>query len=912
MKISGLYLLVSLVFSTSIDCPDVINLATGLNMGQSSPALFKALKADCCSSFGVYCYNDRVANVYWPNLHLTGSINSTALPKMLFSLDLTGNRITGNFPKTLPPSLLNLYLSNNFITGDLSSVTVSDLEKIDVRSNKLNGSIPLLPSTYYFYASYNMLSGCIPTLSSSIRDFVATNNLLNCSIPAPLPEFLWQLDLTSNKLSGPIPSLPALIYIVSLGFNQISGEVPVLPPLYHLDLQSSDVNGTIHLIQPGFVSITNTSISSVTIDNSGSLLYCDMRDTNLANVANDPQLPRCDRSISSPSTMPDCNDVINLAYGLNMHISSPDLMRQLEFNCCLAKQLITCDATNVIEIDFNSLNLDGAINGTAIPPLIRKLYLDSNFISGSIPENLPITITRLKLSSNFLSGQIPNLPADLTLLTVNSNWLNGSIPTTLPSKLNTLDISYNYFTGMLPINLPSSLIFIYANNNYLNGSLPAFSDNLYDLVLSMNKFTGSLLLKKPVTLDINHNYISNVTIKDISQVYKCDISDNPLLSHISDPNLASCQKKNLYVLDCADVIELAIALHLDLVQPALMSSISRNCCSNAGVTCTAGQVNKIKWPNMGLNGTMDSKCMPKYLTSLDLSLNEITGSVPNSMPSSLTNLTLHSNKLSDALPSDLPLSLEYLDVSDNKIDGSIPSALPTGLQWLLVNRNNLSGTLPDTIPPGLIYLDVSSNNLSGLVPNLTSIERVYLNGDFPPFNQFSGNITILKPRELYVPNNIITNIFISDIQQMTICNIANNPFLVNINDTSLSSCVKYVLSRRISSLSRTLDSTPVMSGSLLKTRSRQQSATQYSEMGSIDTHSSTATIEYSIYDIGRYSINIHWTSFIIGRCIVSIMVFIAVLYYSPFRRSIIGWRQTKFNSSKNTKNDIDKALRYLS
>eukprot|EP00835_Amoeboradix_gromovi_P006500 NODE_775_length_4354_cov_0.275206.p3 type:complete len:179 gc:universal NODE_775_length_4354_cov_0.275206:2115-2651(+) len=173
MKVSGLYLLVSLVFSASIDCPDVINLATGLNLGQSNPTLFKALEVDCCSRFGVDCYNGRVVSVYWYDLHLTGSINSTALPEMVNYIDLTNNRITGNFPKTLPPSLEYLFLYNNFITGDLSSISASILYRAEVGSNKLNGSIPLLPNTLnYFYASYNMLSGVFrhyPHLSQVLR-----------------------------------------------------------------------------------------------------------------------------------------------------------------------------------------------------------------------------------------------------------------------------------------------------------------------------------------------------------------------------------------------------------------------------------------------------------------------------------------------------------------------------------------------------------------------------------------------------------------------------------------------------------------------------------------------------------------------------------------------------------------------
>eukprot|EP00835_Amoeboradix_gromovi_P000849 NODE_32_length_32166_cov_0.707737.p2 type:complete len:406 gc:universal NODE_32_length_32166_cov_0.707737:12297-13514(+) len=404
-------------------------------------------------------------------------------------------------------------------------------------------------------------------------------------------------------------------------------------------------------------------------------------------------------------------------------------------------------------------------------------------------------------------------------------------------------------------------------------------------------------------------------------------------------------------------MNLAAGLNLDVVQPAPMISIETNCCSSAGVTCAAGQVEKIEWPNMYLNGTIDTSHISSNLTALDLSQNSITGSVPEGMPTSLVNLTLHSNNLSGVTPSDLPLSLQHLDLSDNMINGSIPTVLPTGLLSLLLNKNKLSGSLPSSIPSGLVSLDFSNNNLSGPVPDLSSIEYIYLNKDVPPYNQFTGGISVLKPKELYVPNNLITNILINDTQQLIICNISNNPLLAHINDTSLSSCIKDGLYNQSTAppligtldLSTTSDykeslqsvSTSILTTSLrklktsttaasidtvsmvdeslesifrsrsLRTRPRQQSATvttQYYTIGSDITSSNTLQSVVLNYNTGKLNMTILWSYFIIGRCVLSVMVAIAVLYYTPFRRTIKGWRLIQAKSSKNTNKSQGKAF----
>eukprot|EP00835_Amoeboradix_gromovi_P005411 NODE_505_length_7533_cov_0.471886.p4 type:complete len:173 gc:universal NODE_505_length_7533_cov_0.471886:6823-7341(+) len=170
LKSVSLYLFTALVYAVSIDCPDVINFAQGLNMGLSNPRIMKALQKDCCASDGVGCVSGRVDYIFWVGLRLSGSINVTALPRMMTYLEISYNKITGIIDGDIPPYLDWVYLNSNLITGELPDISSSVLEFFEVSNNKFTGSFPQLPSTMgYFYMTYNMISGCIPdNLPSSL------------------------------------------------------------------------------------------------------------------------------------------------------------------------------------------------------------------------------------------------------------------------------------------------------------------------------------------------------------------------------------------------------------------------------------------------------------------------------------------------------------------------------------------------------------------------------------------------------------------------------------------------------------------------------------------------------------------------------------------------------------------------
>ncbi|CAF2078837.1 unnamed protein product [Brassica oleracea var. botrytis] len=222
--------------------------------------------------------------------YLNGSIPSEWGTLPLVKISLLGNRISGPIPKEignittltsfvveynqisgkLPPELGNLlnidrlFVSSNYLTGDIPS-TFSKLTKLTdfrISDNQFTGTIPdfiqnwtgldrltiqasglvgLIPSTIGNLVRLTDLR--ITDLSGPESPFPPLQNLTsikhlvlrNCNLTGGLPSYLGPrltlktLDLSFNKLSGPIPATySALSDVKNIYFtsNMLTGEVP--------------------------------------------------------------------------------------------------------------------------------------------------------------------------------------------------------------------------------------------------------------------------------------------------------------------------------------------------------------------------------------------------------------------------------------------------------------------------------------------------------------------------------------------------------------------------------------------------------------------------------------------------------------------------------------------------------------
>ncbi|CAN0877803.1 Protein STRUBBELIG-RECEPTOR FAMILY 6 [Linum grandiflorum] len=191
------------------------------------------------------------------------------------------------------------------------------------------------------------------------------------------------------------------------------------------------------------------------------------------------------------------------------------------------------------------------------------------------------------------------------------------------------------------------------------------------------------------------------------------------------------------------------------------SSSGNDPCSQnwRGVTCSGSRVTEIKLPSVGLSGTMGYNLDNlKSLKILDMSGNNIGGSIPYQ----------------------LPPNLERLNLANNQFTGEIPYSVSqmTSLKYLNLGHNQLQNQLGDmfTQLSSLSTLDISSNSFSGNLPesfgSLSSITTMNLQN-----NQFTGTIDVLAPlrlENLNIANNHFTGWIPPQLSNVNIQKDGNN------------------------------------------------------------------------------------------------------------------------------------------
>ena len=271
------------VYSISIDCPNVITLAKGLNLDVQQPALMTKLNLNCCtgSDTGITCSTNRVTIINWYNLNLNGVINASAIPTSLLELSLGTNSITGPFPQIFPPGLQYMWLFNNMMTGAIPANLPSSLLQIILNYNYLDGPIPNpLPPNLSIFSAYGMsLTGNIPNpLPDTLTNLNVFSNELTGSLPNSLPPNLSLLQVVSNQLTGLMPPLPATLQYLELGYAAQPG---------------NSFSGSISLNQPIRCSINYNWITNIVISDPSQLVDCDISFNPLLEHKNDPSLSRC-------------------------------------------------------------------------------------------------------------------------------------------------------------------------------------------------------------------------------------------------------------------------------------------------------------------------------------------------------------------------------------------------------------------------------------------------------------------------------------------------------------------------------------------------------------------------------------------------------------------------------------------
>eukprot|EP00835_Amoeboradix_gromovi_P002447 NODE_139_length_17940_cov_0.254190.p4 type:complete len:399 gc:universal NODE_139_length_17940_cov_0.254190:7117-5921(-) len=374
--------------------------------------------------------------------------------------------------------------------------------------------------------------------------------------------------------------------------------------------------------------------------------------------------------------------------------------------------------------------------------------------------------------------------------------------------------------------------------------------------------------------------------------------------------------------DCPDMINLASTLNMDIKQRVRMNRIKLDCCgSSTGITCVNQRVTEIQWSALGLNGFINESAITSEIQNLYLYSNfDIHGAVPDNLPSKLRRLQLNSNSLNGTIPRISTPNLLVLRLFDNKLTGNIPE-LPNALTEAYLNKNLLTGNFP-SVPPTLESLSLSSNLLSGKLPEISqskltvlyiddnlfsgalpafpnTLENLYLGYPYPEiasrFNQFSGVLSLFRPKILCINDNLITEVIFTDSSAITYCDLSNNPLLPHVNDTGLQKCTMNALYNPVTSV--------LPKYSTAKTTSTRGIITSKSS-----TRKSTSTIylqSEGVSDLARVSIN-HFPKYnysayewvlIIVRCVIDIALLNSVISNSRLKKAFTNRNLSKSANS---------------
>ncbi|KAL9229351.1 hypothetical protein vseg_004828 [Gypsophila vaccaria] len=536
-------------------------------------------------------------------------------------LDLSYNNLEGPFPSIIKNmvSLQSLTLSFNLLNGSIP-LWLSNIRQLEVLRLRLNGfthveggvwgilgnpcNFKHLDLSNNAIIQHDVLKTSFNSSRCATYDFEyldLRDNKLDGSLPSLLGQLinLQHLDLSSNGFGGEIPTslakLSALTYL-DLSVNRLSGLIPdfveQLTKIEYLDLSSNSIQGTVSGIgNLSKLSFLDLSFNNLKLDlnyNWRPLFTLEVFRAHSCEIntgfplwlQNQTQIERLDLSYTGisgklPGWLWNMSNLQTLQLSGNQHTGS-------------LPSHIFCDGCNLWLLDLHNNLLSGSIpHWLSHLETISVIDLSGNKLSGEIlgGENTSSFLTGLNvldvldLGDNMLSGEIHvghvYLDAPLKILTLQGNNFSGPIHPQLChfQLLRVLDFADNRLTGHIPRCLGSlqfdsntgGLIsetglqiteivkgikeefagtkgthsIIDLSSNYLVGAIPEELTKISKLAalnLSNNHLTGGIPrqlgnLKSLESLDLSNNQLSGSipqSLSDIPWLSKLDLSYNKL------------------------------------------------------------------------------------------------------------------------------------------------------------------------------------------------------------------------------------------------------------------------------------------------------------------------------------------------------------------------------------------------
>ncbi|PWA76576.1 leucine-rich repeat protein [Artemisia annua] len=563
-------------------------------------------------------------------------------PKMLLSscglhnMHLSPNHL--NF--TTISIIQHLDLSRNLIEGRFPSVLInmSSLLSLDLSSNMLNSSVPIMPNLLRLDLSKNNFTHIEDVgiwRQCHLKELTVWANLFKIELSDP-PKNVSECSQYAFEMLDLQKSLKGVI----------TESIGQLTKLRYLDISKNSLEGVI--TEAHFAKLS--MLKELYIASNSKLTF------NVSREWKPPfQLIRVDLSSIKiingfPQWLPTQKKLQFLRLS-NASITGP-------FPTWLRKM-------RVVEFfDLSHNKLSGPLTNLPNEGSVYVLLLQDNLFN----ELIPISLCRmtglqfLDLSRNRFTGRIPECLGNmrnLVAMQLSSNQLSGVITSSMvpqSSMLRWLTLNDNHFTGKLPRELGNlqELVMLDLGDNGFSGNIPEWiGENLTKLAvfrLHKNNFTGSI----PRSL-CNNSYLQIL-----------DVAHNDLTGPIPH-----CLGKLNIMITGISIFEYSgySAYEENLTQ--VMKGVS------------------LKYTTTFI-----------YVINMDLSSNNLVGEIPVELMSlsALLGLNLSNNLLNGGIPDNIGnmKALNSLDFSVNQLTGPIPPSIAAlnFLSYLNLSHNNLSGRIP--------------------------------------------------------------------------------------------------------------------------------------------------------------------------------------------------------------------------
>ncbi|CAL9189943.1 unnamed protein product [Musa hybrid cultivar] len=476
-------------------------------------------------------------------------------------LDLGHNSLSGLIPVEIGKlsDLSTLDLSDNSLEGTMSElhfVNLTELVALYAYANLLT-----IRFDHDWVPPFQLQSIKVDTCDLGpafprwlrSQEFLTDIDLSNTSIEDTLPDWFWNsssstimdINLSHNKIGGVLPASlesMATLMLLNLSSNLLRGRTPVLPPnLQALDLSSNSLSGSLPSTissQLGYLFLSHNYLHG-TIPSS---YVCDLQQLYALDLSNNQisgEIPRCRPEGSQLLFVNLANNKLrgkipdsigNLGNLQFLHLNNNSLFGRIP------SSLKNCSRLAVIDLGNNKFS--GSIPAWIGQSLrnLQVLLLRSNMFSGHIPLQLgrSSNLQIIDLSNNRLSGSVPHsfgnfsamISASKSMASTVSNIMNFVLSSFVASESISLVTKGDEFSFSTILRFVKS---IDLSNNDLSGVIPPEIGSLFALQtlnLSRNSFEGMIPntmgdMKSLETLDLSFNKLSGV----IPQLFGAEFSE---------------------------------------------------------------------------------------------------------------------------------------------------------------------------------------------------------------------------------------------------------------------------------------------------------------------------------------------------------------------------------------------------